>query len=62
MKIAVEGCDIKSAIIKTLNGASVDSYNDIGKENDVSIKQKDIKPENGMLEIELGAHSVNVII
>ena len=62
IKIAVEGCDIKSALIKTLNGASVDSYNDIGKENDVSIKKKEIKPENGILEVELGAHSVNVII
>lgn len=52
------GSDISSFRIHTLNGPSVDSYNDVGK-TDVGVKVSDWKQFTGSITLE--PHSVNVI-
>lgn len=46
--------------IITVNGESADSYNDIGVEQ-VTLQEGEWQPLNGLLEVEIQAHSVNVI-
>ena len=47
-------------VIRTLNGASPDSYNDIGR-TEVTVRRKDAGAYKRGMEIQLEPHSVNII-
>ena len=48
------------AVMYTLNGDSVDSYNDVGRE-EINVTEREAGDVNGTVSVELDAHSVNIL-
>lgn len=63
VEIKIPGIYGKKALLKTINGEHIDSFNDVGKEEQVKITdvKKEILPEN-TIKLKIDAHSVNVLV